>query len=62
MMRDYARLAKLVDASDLKSDDLWLCGFDSRTSHHSDLPSLPNLRELLPPQLADFLYATHFAW
>lgn len=29
----YALMAEQVDAGDLKSPDLWLCGFDSRSEH-----------------------------
>ena len=31
-------MAELVDAGDLKSPDLWSCGFDSRSRHPHFLP------------------------
>ncbi len=31
---DHAGVAELVDARDLKSLSLWLCGFDPRRPHH----------------------------
>ena len=46
-----ARVAKLVDATDLKSVDLWSCGFKSRPGHQL-FPSALFPSFLLSPSMA----------
>ena len=35
-----AAMAESADASDLKSDTLWVCGFKSRLPHHQKKPEI----------------------